>query len=129
MAETETEQLLETIGILRTHCAWTRALTHQSLRTYLVEEAYEVIDAIGAGNPQELRDELGDLLLQIVLHAQIASEAGQFGFDDVAYGCARRCCAATGTSSTSTGSCAGTSPRMWPPSSRPGMRPRRRNSA
>lgn len=86
MAETETEQLLETIGILRTHCAWTRALTHQSLRTYLVEEVYEVIDAIGAGNPQELRDELGDLLLQIVLHAQIASEAGQFGFDDVANG-------------------------------------------
>lgn len=82
----EVERLLQIIETLRTHCAWTRALSHESLRTYLVEESYEVIDAIAAGDKAALRDELGDLLLQIVLHAQIASESGAFDFQDVARG-------------------------------------------
>jgi len=82
----EVERLLQIIETLRTHCAWTRALSHESLRTYLVEESYEVIDAIAAGDRPALRDELGDLLLQIVLHAQIASEQGHFDFADVVRG-------------------------------------------
>jgi MazG family protein len=59
-------------------CPWDRDQTHASLSPYLLEEAHEVLDAIAAGNPAELRDELGDLLLQIVFHAQMAREAGTF---------------------------------------------------
>jgi MazG family protein len=59
-------------------CPWDRAQTHESLRTYLLEETYEVISAIDAGDMAELRDELGDLLLQVVFHGQIASENGSF---------------------------------------------------
>jgi tetrapyrrole methylase family protein/MazG family protein len=64
-------------------CEWDRAQTHESLRQYLVEETHEVIDAIRGGNPDSLCEELGDLLLQILFHAQIASENGQFDIDDV----------------------------------------------
>lgn len=84
--QSETDRLLRIIEILRTHCAWTRALSHESLRSYLVEESYEVIDAIGTGDKAALREELGDLLLQIVLHSQIARESGHFSFDEVARG-------------------------------------------
>ena len=65
-------------------CPWDREQTHQSLRPNLIEECYEAIDALDTGNIQEFRDELGDILLQIVFHAQMAEEAGQFNFDDVA---------------------------------------------
>ena len=64
-------------------CPWDRAQTPQSLRRYLLEEAYEALEAIDLDAPQRLKEELGDLLLQIVLQAQIASEAGQFTIDDV----------------------------------------------
>ena len=64
-------------------CPWDREQTHQSLTRYLIEEAYEVIDAIEQQDPQALAEELGDVLLQIVFHAQIASENGQFTMDDV----------------------------------------------
>ncbi len=64
-------------------CSWDREQTHQSLTRYLIEEAYEVIDAIEQQDPQALAEELGDVLLQIVFHAQIASENGQFTMDDV----------------------------------------------
>jgi nucleoside triphosphate diphosphatase len=64
-------------------CPWDREQTAESLRPCLIEEAYEVLDAIGAPDPAELRDELGDLLLQIVLHAELASERGRFSIDDV----------------------------------------------
>jgi MazG family protein len=67
-------------------CPWDREQTHDSLRGGLIEEAYEVIEAIDRGNDAELSDELGDLLLQTVMHAQIASEAHRFNFDDVARG-------------------------------------------
>jgi len=59
-------------------CPWDRAQTHASLRQYLLEEAYEVLHALDAGNDEELRHELGDLLLQVIYHAQIAAEAGRF---------------------------------------------------
>lgn len=71
-------------------CPWDRAQTHVSLRPYVLEEAHEVIAAIDGGDPTELADELGDLLLQVVLHSQIASERGQFTIDDVVDGIARK---------------------------------------
>ena len=64
-------------------CPWDREQTHQSLRKHLLEEAYEVYDALEAGATPELAGELGDLLLQIVLHAQLAAEAGVFDLADV----------------------------------------------
>lgn len=64
-------------------CPWDREQTHESLRPYLLEEAYEALDAIDGADPSELADELGDLLLQILLHAQIAQEAGAFDLEEV----------------------------------------------
>lgn len=65
-------------------CPWDREQTPASLRPYLVEETYEVLEAIDGGDPAALRDELGDLLLQIVFHAQLAAEAARFTAADVA---------------------------------------------
>jgi tetrapyrrole methylase family protein/MazG family protein len=59
-------------------CPWDREQTHQSLRTYLVEEAYEVLEALESGNDAKFAEEMGDLLLQIVFHSQIAREEGRF---------------------------------------------------
>jgi tetrapyrrole methylase family protein/MazG family protein len=64
-------------------CPWDRKQTHASLKPFLVEESYEVLQALDEGIPEKLRDELGDLLLQIMLHAQIADEARQFNIDGV----------------------------------------------
>ena len=65
-------------------CPWDRAQTHASLRRHLLDEAYETLDAIEAGDDDRLRDELGDLLLQSLFHAQIASDEERFDIDDVA---------------------------------------------
>jgi tetrapyrrole methylase family protein/MazG family protein len=67
-------------------CPWDKKQTHASLRPFLVEESYEVLQALDEGIPEKLRAELGDLLLQIMLHAQIAAETGQFDIDDVISG-------------------------------------------
>lgn len=64
-------------------CPWDRKQTHQSLRKYLLEEAYEFLDALAQEDPDAMADELGDVLLQVVLHAQIASEEGTFNIRDV----------------------------------------------
>ena len=64
-------------------CPWDRRQTHLTLRPYLLEEAYETIDAIENGVPADLAEELGDLLLQVILHAQFAAEAGEFDLTDV----------------------------------------------
>ena len=64
-------------------CPWDREQTHESLRNHLLEEAYEVYDALGAGATPALAEELGDLLLQVILHAQLAAEAGVFDLTDV----------------------------------------------
>ena len=64
-------------------CPWDREQTSQSLKPYLLEEVYEVLEAIDAGETSALKEELGDLLLQILFHAQIASEQNQFSFDEV----------------------------------------------
>jgi tetrapyrrole methylase family protein/MazG family protein len=71
-------------------CPWDRAQTHESLRRYLLEETYETLDALDAGDARKLREELGDVLLQILLHAQIASENGEFTVDDVIEGIATK---------------------------------------
>jgi XTP/dITP diphosphohydrolase len=71
---------------LRAECAWKREQTHESLRRYLVEESSETLEAIDSGDPDHLREELGDLLLQVAFHAVIAEEAGEFTFDDVVRG-------------------------------------------
>src|SRR5689334_23588639 len=67
-------------------CPWDREQTHSTLKTYLIEEAYEVLDAIEKGNAQELAEELGDLLLQVLFHADLARETGAFDISDVING-------------------------------------------
>jgi tetrapyrrole methylase family protein/MazG family protein len=67
-------------------CPWDREQTHASLRTYLIEETYEVLDALDRGNTREFAEELGDLLLQIVFHADMARAAGTFDISDVITG-------------------------------------------
>ena len=67
-------------------CPWDREQTHQSLGRHLLEEAHETLEAIDGGDPERLREELGDLLLQVVFHAEMAQEEGNFDVDDVAEG-------------------------------------------
>ncbi|MCD6358635.1 MAG: nucleoside triphosphate pyrophosphohydrolase [Dehalococcoidia bacterium] len=67
-------------------CPWDRKQTHSSLKPHLIEESYEVLDAIDSGDSQKLCEELGDLLFQIMLHSQIASEANEFDIEDVLRG-------------------------------------------
>ena len=69
---------------LRTRCDWDAAQTHESLRPYLIEEAHEVDDAIRSGDDRKLREELGDLLLQVLFHSIVAEERGAFDVGDVA---------------------------------------------
>jgi tetrapyrrole methylase family protein/MazG family protein/ATP diphosphatase len=87
-ADTPFGRLVEVMTRLRAPggCPWDREQTHESLLRYLVEETYEVVDTVEAGDPDELRDELGDLLLQVVFHAEIEREAGRFDIDDVCEG-------------------------------------------
>ncbi|MFL6172496.1 MAG: MazG family protein [Marmoricola sp.] len=84
MAESELDQLAGVMARLRRECAWKANQTHASLTRYLLEETYEVIEAIESGDPAHLREELGDLLLQVYFHAAIAAEHGQFDVNDVA---------------------------------------------
>jgi uncharacterized protein YabN with tetrapyrrole methylase and pyrophosphatase domain len=80
------EAFADQMRVLQRECAWKREQTHTSLIPYVREEAEEVVEAIESGDPAALCDELGDLLLQVVIHAVIAEEAGDFTLDDVARG-------------------------------------------
>ena len=80
------EDTLSLMRDLRARCEWDAAQTHDSLRPYLIEEAYEVDDAIRAGDDTKLREELGDLLLQVLFHAVVAEERNAFTMYDVAEG-------------------------------------------
>jgi XTP/dITP diphosphohydrolase/tetrapyrrole methylase family protein/MazG family protein len=80
------EEFTDQMRLLRRECAWMREQTHSSLIPFVREEAEEVVEAIESGDPAALCDELGDLLLQVVIHAVIAEEAGHFTLDDVARG-------------------------------------------
>lgn len=79
------ERLLEIMRRLRgpDGCPWDKEQTHQSLRPYLLEEAAEAVDAIGKGNPNEIAEELGDVLLQVAFHSVIAEQAGSFTYSQV----------------------------------------------
>ncbi len=90
---TAQEPLLELRGVmarLRAECPWKREQTHRSLLRYLLEEAYETVEAVESGDPEpepnHLREELGDLLLQVYFHAAVAAERDAFDIDDVARG-------------------------------------------
>jgi XTP/dITP diphosphohydrolase len=76
----------ETMRLVRERCPWSQRITHRDLVPYLIEEAYEVIDAVENGSPDDLREELGDLLWQVLFHAAIAAEVGEYDIDDVARG-------------------------------------------
>ncbi|MEP0792970.1 nucleoside triphosphate pyrophosphohydrolase [Trichocoleus sp. DQ-A3] len=83
------QQLIEIVAQLRSPdggCPWDLAQTPQTLTPYVIEEAYEVVDAIRTGDKDAIAEELGDLLLQVMLQAQIASESGQFSLTDVVQG-------------------------------------------
>lgn len=82
------EKLVDLIGVLRSEngCPWDREQTHSTLRPNMVEEAYEAIDAINDNDMKHLKEELGDVLLQVILHSQIAKEEGAFDIEDVAKG-------------------------------------------
>jgi ATP diphosphatase len=79
-------ETLELMKDLRRRCEWDAAQTHESLRPYLIEEAYEVDEAIRTADDQALKSELGDLLLQVLFHSVVAEERGAFDFSDVAEG-------------------------------------------
>jgi MazG family protein len=88
-APSEPRRLVELLGIMARlravdGCAWDRKQTFASIAPYTIEEAYEVADAAERGSALELKDELGDLLFQVVFYSQIAREAGQFDFESVA---------------------------------------------
>lgn len=85
-AREEMQSLIETIWRLRQPdgCPWDRKQTHESIGKNMIEEAYEALDCIEAGDEAHLREELGDVLMQVVLHAQIAADAGAFTMADVA---------------------------------------------
>jgi MazG family protein len=86
---TTEEPLLEFLAVmrrLRAECPWKQEQTHRSLARYLLEETHETLEAIDTGDLDHLREELGDLLLQVYFHAVIAEESGVFTLDDVARG-------------------------------------------
>ena len=86
------EDLLEIIRLLRSEdgCPWDKAQTHQSIRRGLLEEAYEAAEAIDSDDPALLKEELGDVLMQVVFHADIESDAGRFTIDDVCDGVVKK---------------------------------------
>ncbi|WP_277065434.1 MazG nucleotide pyrophosphohydrolase domain-containing protein, partial [Propionibacterium acidifaciens] len=78
------ERLVRVVDRLRADCPWDAAQTHRTLVKHLIEESAELVDAIEVGSDDDLREELGDVLMQVVLHARIAEEDGLFTIDDVA---------------------------------------------
>ena len=82
------DRLVEIMATLRSPngCPWDRAQDSTSLKPYLLEEAYEVLEAIEEGTPHKLKDELGDLLFQVIFHAQLARERGDFDINDILAG-------------------------------------------
>ncbi len=79
-------EFVEVMRRLRTECAWKAGQTHESLVPFLEEETAELVEAIGSGDVDHVCEELGDVLLQVVFHAVIAEQAGEFTLDDVARG-------------------------------------------
>lgn len=92
MAKYNLSDLMEIVKTLRgdNGCPWDKAQTHETLKSCLLEETYEVIDAIDQKNRESLVEELGDLLLQVVFHSDLADENGDFNFEDVVDGVSRK---------------------------------------
>ena len=86
MPKATLEDTLSLMRDLRARCEWDAAQTHESLRPYLIEEAHEVDDAIRSGDDRKLREELGDVLLQVLFHSVVAEQRGAFDVADVAEG-------------------------------------------
>ena len=88
MSKRTLDDLVDIMGELRGNpgCPWDKSQTHETLKPFLIEEAYEVIDAIDRNNKKDLIEELGDLLLQIVFHSRLARERGDFDMGDVIEG-------------------------------------------
>ena len=87
------QELIEVVAKLRSPdggCPWDLAQTAETLTPYVIEEAYEVVDAIKSGDQKAIAEELGDLLLQVVLQAQIASESGQFSLKEITQGISQK---------------------------------------
>ena len=86
------DDLIRIMELLRSPggCPWDQAQTHRSIRDNMLEEAYEAADAVDRGDMDNLKEELGDVLLQVVFHARMAQEAGCFTFDDVVDGICRK---------------------------------------
>src|SRR6056297_317389 len=78
--------LVELVDILRRECPWDRKQTHDSIKDNLIEEAYEAVDAIDRRDFEELKKELGDLLLHVLFQAKLADETGRFTVEEVVYG-------------------------------------------
>ena len=85
MAKSDFERLVDIMAVLRGEkgCPWDREQTRESLKPFLVEETYEVLEAIDEGSPDKIKEELGDLLFQIIFHCQLAKERHEFEIDDV----------------------------------------------
>ncbi len=77
------DRLISIMQELRQKCPWDKRQTHESLKKYALEEVYELLDAIDSEDPRKLKEELGDILLQVVFHSQIAKEEGRFDIHDV----------------------------------------------
>lgn len=77
------ERLAEIIALLRHECPWDKVQTHETLRKGMIEEAYEVVEAINNKDMANLREELGDVLLQVVFHADLAKEEREFDLKDI----------------------------------------------
>jgi len=86
------EDLVEIMALLRSEngCPWDREQTHQSIRNNFIEETYEAVEAIDNGDTELLKEELGDVLLQVVFHAQLENEKGSFNFDSVCDGICKK---------------------------------------
>ena len=86
------EDLLDIMKILRGEngCPWDQVQTHQSIRKNMIEETYEVVEAIDKEDPILLQEELGDVLMQVVFHSQIEESEGRFTFDDVCDGVCKK---------------------------------------
>ncbi len=82
----EFDELVKLVSILRKECPWDRKQTHESIKDNLIEEAYEVVEAIDQKNYDELKKELGDLLLHVLFHSRMAEEKKKFSIDDVIRG-------------------------------------------
>ena len=82
-SEKAISRLKEIIAILRVECPWDKKQTHETLRACMIEEAYEVVEAININNDENLEEELGDVILQVVFHSNLAEENGKFDLTDV----------------------------------------------